>query len=221
MKNKKLFITIYLMLFIICFTNNCVYASMADYTDEDAEKDTQRMIQEHKENFDSTKSDNNYLKELTINGEQLIPNFERQVIEYSVKIDNSINEIDIIANPEDARAKIKGNGKIDITNLSECKIEVISESGTTRTYFINIIKQNKQNEKETIEENEQKEEIKNKVIEDEIAINEYNTEKKLEEIKKDKMKKQYTMKYIIILIIGCTVIIIGGYIFLRNRKRNK
>ena len=86
MKNKKLFITIYLMLFILCFTNNYVYASMADYTDEDAEKDTQRMIQEHKENFDSTKSDNNYLKELTINGaiptsiEQLNISFEEELV---------------------------------------------------------------------------------------------------------------------------------------------
>ncbi len=206
MKNKKLFITIIFIFFVLCFTNSSVYASMADYTDEDAEKDTKKMIQEHQENFDSSKSDNNYLKELTVKGGTISPNFERQVIEYSVKIDNNINEIDITAKPEDTRAKIKGTGKIDITNLSKCKIEVVSESGTTRTYFINIVKQNTQNEKEATEE-----EIKNNVIEDEniiITTNDIKEENVVQYKKENKKTKKYLIGLIIVILILSFIVII-------------
>ena len=34
------------ILFILVITNNIVYASMADFSDEDGEKETQKMIQE-------------------------------------------------------------------------------------------------------------------------------------------------------------------------------
>ena len=63
---KKSIISLIILVLII-FTNNNTYASMADYTDEDAKNETQRMIQEHKENFDSTKSDNNYFRIECIN----------------------------------------------------------------------------------------------------------------------------------------------------------
>ena len=131
------------MLYMVVLANNQVYCSFADYTDEEAEKDTQNMIQEYETKFDSTKSENNYLKNLIVEGGTLSPNFDRQVIEYSLKVDNNINEINIIANAEDNDAKINGIGKININNISECKIEVIAASGTMRTYFIKIAKENK------------------------------------------------------------------------------
>lgn len=149
MNIKKFFITFY-MLFILFFTNNCVYASMADYTDEDAEKDTQQMIQEHKEHFDSNKSDNCFLKELSVIGGSLSPNFDRQILEYSINIGTNIKEIEIKAIPEDNKATVNGAGKVDISNASECKIEVVAESGTFRTYFIKIVKQNDNQKKENI-----------------------------------------------------------------------
>ena len=150
MNNKKFFMTIFLMLLILLFTNKCAYASMADYTDEDAEKDTQQMIQEYKEHFDSNKSDNNYLKDLIITDGVISPNFDRQILEYTINVGTNIKEIEIKANPEDTKATVKGTGKVDISNTSECKIEVVAESGTTRTYHIKIIKQNDNQKEENI-----------------------------------------------------------------------
>ena len=187
MYNKKIFITIFLMFFILFLTNNCAYASMADYTDEDAEKDTQQMIQEHKEHFDSTKSDNNYLKDLIITEGVISPNFDRQILEYTINIGTNIKEIEIKANPEDTKATVNGTGKVDISNASECKIEVVAESGTIRTYFIKIIKQNeKQEENITKEDNDdnsvslENDTIKetivdyNEIVNNEISNNEQN-----------------------------------------------
>ena len=138
MKSKIFLIALLLILFL---ADNYVYASFADYTDEDAEKNTQSMIQNYQDNFDSSKSDNNYLKELIVQGGTLFPNFDKQVLNYSVKIDEDNHEINISANPENNKVTVNGIGKIDISNISECRIEVIAESGTTRTYILKLIKE--------------------------------------------------------------------------------
>ena len=132
--------------------NNIVYGSFADYTDEDAERDAQKMIEEHNHNFDSKKSENNYLSKLSVTGGILSPNFDRQTLDYSLKIENNINEIDIVAVADDKQAKVNGSGKIDISNTSECKVEVIADSGTVRTYNIKIIKDGEANQNISIED---------------------------------------------------------------------
>lgn len=214
MKKSKIILTI--IMFLIIFTNNCTYASMADYTDEDAEKDTQRLIQEHKENFDSSKSDNNYLKELTVNEGTISPNFDRQVIDYSVKIDSDINEINITANPEDTRAKVKGTGKININNASECKIEIVSESGTTRTYFIKIIKAN---EERDVNEIAKKEELNNNVSEVENIIIPSNTIKEEnlnQELNDNKSFNKYITGFVILILV-----LICIFIIIKSNKQTK
>ncbi len=149
MKNKK--ITLVIIVLVLISINKCIFASFADYTDEDAEKETQNLIQEHKEHFDSSKSDNNFLENLTISGGTLTPNFDRQILEYSLKIENNIKEINIVANPEDKNATVKGDGKIELGDTLECKIEVIAESGTVRTYKIKIIKDGESNQNQLVE----------------------------------------------------------------------
>ncbi|HCC03816.1 MAG TPA: hypothetical protein DEP51_03025 [Clostridiales bacterium] len=218
MKNKIFFITVFLMMSIL-FTNNCIFASMADYTDEDAEKETQRMIQEHKDSFDNTKSNNCFLKELFVKGGTLSPNFDRQVINYDLKIENNVNEIDIIANAEDADAKVNGNGKIDIKDISECKIEVRASSGTTRTYFVRIIKEN---EKDTVSKNEEKSgdnKDSNEIdIEDSIITDSKNLTENLSESNIDDNKKTGKNKYIIIAIVAI-FLLISLVIIIKIKKR--
>lgn len=211
MKNKKFFLTI--LLFILIFANKCVFASYADYTEEDAERDKQQMIQEHQKQFDSTKSDNNYLKDLIITGGTISPNFDRQIIDYSVKIENNIKEINITANPEDNKATVSGTGKIDISNASECKIEVVAESGTTRTYFIKIVKENEDN---TVDKNEKKDELYDKELEENIimssnAIKEYESDY---DIQKNGELKKY-------LIIALILLILLAFVLIMIKKNNK
>lgn len=203
------------ILFILVIANNSVYASMADFTDEDAEKETQKMIQEYKENFDNNKSDNNFLKDLTVTGGVLSPNFDRQIIEYSLKLDNNISEIQITANVEDSEAKIEGTGKIDISNISEHKISVIAPSGTTRTYVIKIAKEN-DIKKENIDEN--KNESNENEIKENITIGSNISKEELNDKfqKNNNLKYYYLLAFILILLLACVFIIIK-----KNNKHTK
>lgn len=205
------------LIFVLFFTSNYVFASMADYTDEDAERNTQKMIQEHKENFDSTKSENNYLKQLIVNGGRISPDFDRQVIDYSVKIENNINEIEISAIPEDNRATVKGIGKINISNSSECRIDVIAESGTTRTYFLKVVKENESSENIDTKSNNELNE--NNSYTDEIGIvnKNYNIIKENENAKE--INNNNTKKFVLIGIgIGVLLCIFTFLIKSKNKK---
>lgn len=215
MKNKKIILII--IFFILIFTNNCTFASFADYTDEDAERDTQMLIEEHKKEFDSSKSDNNYLKDLTVVGGKISPNFDRQTIEYSVEVNNNINEIEITATTEDNKATIKGTGKVNIKDVSECKIEVQAESGTTRTYFVKIKKQNEDSNKDNNNNNNNEiNTTKNELPENKIEIvNENNNI--IEEREKANIK--HNNKYIIIGIGIVALLII--VLLLINQKSKK
>ena len=215
MKILKVILTI-MIVSVLFLINNIVYASMADYTDEDAEKETQKLIQEHKENFDSSKSDNNFLKDLTVAEGYLSPSFDRQVINYSLKVENNIKEINITANADDSGAKVNGTGKIDINNIPEHKIEVVAPSGTTRTYFIKIVKSNEENnktkndKKDEVNENELEENIiigSNPIIE-EISGHEHEIEKN------NKLKKLAIIVTIIIVALICLFISIK----VKNKK---
>ena len=224
MKNNKILTIVFLMVFTL-FTNNCVYGSYADYTDEDAEKDTQKMIQEHSENFDNTKSDNCFLKELSVKGGTLSPNFDRQVINYDLKIKGKTEEIDITASAEDIEAKINGSGKIKIKDISECKIEVIAASGTTRTYFIRIIREEDNDSDVTVEnENEtvDKSNLNEIELEDNIISNSnYLTEDSSQSDKNDeKNNSKNEYKYIIGTIFGI-FLLIGLVIILKSKNKSK
>lgn len=209
MKKLKIFL---LVIFCIMFlAQDCVYAGFADYTDEDAEKETQELIRQHEEEFDSTKSDNNYLKDLQITGGALSPNFDRQTLEYELKVEDKTNQINIIAIPEDPSAKVNGAGTVDILNVSECRIDVIAPSGTTRTY---LIKTKKQNE-ETTEENTENQNDEN---DDYNIIKETNTNIIEANGENSNSKKNSTMKF---LIIAGGAIIISIIIFLIIKNLNK
>ena len=204
------------ILFILVITNNLVYASMADFTDEDAEKETQKMIQEHKDNFDSNKSNNNYLKDLSVTEGTLSPNFDRQVIEYSLKVDNNKGEIYITANAEDSEAKVNGTGKIDINNISEHKIEVIASSGTTRTYFIKIVKENEEN---IVDKNKRKDELSDKELEENIIMS--SNAIKEEKLDYDTQKNGEVKKYLIIVLILLILLALVLTIIKKNKKNTK
>ena len=211
---KKLKCVLILILFISVFLCKSVFASFADFTEEDAKKQTQKMIEEHNKEFDSTKSNNNYLKELKISGGELSPNFERQTLEYTFKLENKTNQIEITATPEDEHAKINGTGKIDILNISECKIDVIAASGTTRTYLVKIIKQDEETteQKSTAENIANKdEELKNETINSKI-VNE--DESKNKEASEKKELKKY-------LLIGAGVILLIIVFLMIIKRKNK
>lgn len=82
-------------------------------------------------------SKNNYLKSLTIEGYDITPNFDKEVLEYSVELEPGTEKININALKESSVAKIKGIGEINITEgVNTINIVVTAENGNERTYKI-------------------------------------------------------------------------------------
>lgn len=91
-----------------------------------------------KADLEATYSDNNNLKNLTVEGYQLTPSFNKNTLEYSVELPTEIEKINVIATKEDSRATVTGGGEINVSE-GDNKIEIIvlSQKGTKKTYTIN------------------------------------------------------------------------------------
>lgn len=88
------------------------------------------------------KSKNANLKSLTIEGVDLIPEFNPEVTEYSVKlIDFKDRDLNITAEPEDEKSVVKIVGNTNITDENEITITVTAEDGTSKIYTIKAIKE--------------------------------------------------------------------------------
>lgn len=82
------------------------------------------------------------LKSLTIDGDfELTPKFDKDVTEYSLSVDNSVEtlKIDAKAVDDNAKVEITGNDKL-LEGENTIEIKVTAEDGTVRTYKINVTK---------------------------------------------------------------------------------
>lgn len=202
---NKLFNICIIVLILLLSISPIVRAGLADFTDEDAQKQTEELIKEQEEhNTTEVKSSDNYLQDLQIEGYTIEPSFDKQTLEYTIKEDVTSNEINIKAEPSNENATITGNGVIKLENdKNEYRIEVTSESGAVRTY---IIKLNKTQNDETI------------------------TSNTVEEIKKDEIQLKNNDKIdtnnnsnMVFIIVGIIIILIIGLMVLlqKNKKNNK
>lgn len=118
----------------------------------------------HKITMRSPISTNNALYELRVKDYNLIPEFNKDVMEYSIgEVDFTVRDLEISANPEDYQAvvTIENNTSLKVgDNL--IKINVQAEDGSVRTYTISANR--KVNE-------EPKEEIKDESNESEDKVN--------------------------------------------------
>lgn len=214
MKNKILSLLILTIIVILSYITN-VFASFADFTDEQADKQAQEQINEQQEKHKETelKSSDNYLSSLQIEGYTLTPEFDKQTLEYTIKEEIKSNEINIKATPSNEKATISGNGTIKIEEgKKEYRIDVTAESGTVRTY---IIKLESSKLKESQEVNTQLEQ-NNTTKEVTIQKVEENTEKKSN-------NEEKSSNIVIYVIIGAIIIIVGILVLnlLKNSKKSK
>lgn len=87
--------------------------------------------------YQASLSKNNYLKALSVDGQALIPEFNKDTSEYLVQVNEDTKSIKISATPEDTTAKINGMGTFEVNagnNVFE--IVVIAQNGSERTYKI-------------------------------------------------------------------------------------
>ena len=82
------------------------------------------------------------LKELHLNVEGISPAFNANTTQYYLVVSNLINDIEVIATPEDAAAKVEimGNTNLMMGN-NEILVKVISSDGSaSKVYKINVSK---------------------------------------------------------------------------------
>lgn len=87
------------------------------------------------------KSGNNNLKSLTVGKRQLTPEFDPEVLEYTVTIPNSVASIGISTKRDHDKAVVKGYGvKKPKVGTNTYKINVTAENGDIKTYTVKIIR---------------------------------------------------------------------------------
>ena len=92
-----------------------------------------------KEEPEQEKSSNNDLKSLTIEGYTINPEFSSDVTEYNLNVGQDIEtlSIDAVAEDENAKVEITGNGNLAI-GQNTVEIKVTAEDETVKTYTINV-----------------------------------------------------------------------------------
>lgn len=90
--------------------------------------------------LEATYSKNNNLKSITVDEYELSPEFNKDVLEYSVKVPSTIDSVNINATKEDSTASIDGTGVKEVVEGSNpFEIVVTAQNGSTKTYKLNII----------------------------------------------------------------------------------
>ena len=83
------------------------------------------------------KSSNNFLSSLTIDGLELDPKFDKEVLEYSVSVPAETEKIKINAQLADSNSQVAGTGEVEVkTGLNTFEIVVTAENGSKRTYTL-------------------------------------------------------------------------------------
>lgn len=80
------------------------------------------------------------LKSLSVEGQTIEPTFSSEIVTYSLSVDNSVANVNILAEATDANATIQGNGNVALEEgANVCKVTVTAEDKTTtKEYTINI-----------------------------------------------------------------------------------
>lgn len=105
------------------------------------------------EEQEAIKSDNNYLQEIILSNGSL--DFNKDVLDYNVTLENEVDELEINAKTEDSKATIKGTCvyKIEVGN-NLIKLDVTAENGKIKEYAINILRKESVNDDSLPEDSE-------------------------------------------------------------------
>ncbi len=89
--------------------------------------------------LEATYSKNNNLSSLSVEGHTLTPEFNKDVLEYALTVENEVKNVTIIATEEDSKASVSGTGMFDvIEGVNPLKVVVTAQNGTSKTYTVNV-----------------------------------------------------------------------------------
>ncbi|MBQ9318946.1 MAG: cadherin-like beta sandwich domain-containing protein [Bacilli bacterium] len=128
-------------------------------------------------------SSDNYLKELSVEGTELSPEFNKDTLEYNVDLDYNVEKINIIGKANDTKANVKGLGEFNVNEGSNnFEIVVVAENGNERVYKIIANVEDQNPIKVTVNKKEYlvvkkilPEQIPNNYVETKITINDIET----------------------------------------------
>ena len=171
---------------------------------------------------------NTNLETLAIENYTLNPEFSNNVTEYKIEVSNSIDNLNILAIPEDMGAKVSVNGNKELKEgNNQVVITIVAADGITeKQYKIGVYKRNL-NEEEKYEKEQQ--EIINEAnninktnnTEDSSIDNTENTsDTNQNNIEQDNSKKENNIENIILGIIGTVLaLIVFGIVIIRIWKK--
>ena len=121
-------------------------------------------------------STNNALKSLSVEGYEITPSFDSEVLEYSVSVASTVNSVKINATKQDNYASVEGLGEKEvIEGANKFEIKVTAENGNVRTYnlVVNVIDENPITIKDgmTVVKNSKYVEIPEGYVEEKITVN--------------------------------------------------
>ena len=91
-------------------------------------------------------SDNNYLKNIIISNGKLSPVFNKEILEYTIEVENEIETLKVTGVKEDSSSIITGEGVYALevgSNLVTLTVQ--AENGDIKTYELNIIRKKNSN----------------------------------------------------------------------------
>ena len=89
--------------------------------------------------YQASLSTNNNLDRIEIDGYEITPEFDKDTLEYSVKVNEDETLINVAAYAEDYRATVTGDGEIEVSaGNNVINIVVIAQNGSEKTYKLTI-----------------------------------------------------------------------------------
>ena len=89
--------------------------------------------------YQASLSGNNNLDRIEIEGYEITPEFDKDVLEYSVKVNENETKVNVAAYAEDYRATVTGDGEIEVSaGNNVINIVVIAQNGSEKTYKLTI-----------------------------------------------------------------------------------
>ena len=119
-----------------------IEAQLAGTTLKIGEEEQNVLEQAETDTGNSTEMANTKLQTLRIDIEGMIPEFDSNVTQYYLTVGEEINEIEVLATPENPKAKVDITGNSHLKEgANQIQIEVTAEDGNTkRKYVIDVTK---------------------------------------------------------------------------------
>jgi len=90
--------------------------------------------------LEASYSKNNNLSSIKVNDYELTPAFDKDTLEYNVKVPSSVEKVTISADREDSTASVSGTGEFDVTEGdNKFELVVTAQNGGKKTYTVKVI----------------------------------------------------------------------------------